>query len=191
MIEWSPIFETKLELIDSQHQTLFALVNKITDEVNLSQESEEFFDDALDELVSYSKQHFSDEELFMTRQRLDPRFISLQRMEHNSFIYDVSRLRAQFAVEEDDLVDRFEKLTVHITSWLVYHTLRTDQLIPTQVEAISEGKTPQEAYDIALKIMPNPTAMKLILDAVVHLWGESVKRVHALEARDLSADSVK
>lgn len=180
MLQWSSIFETHIEQVDNQHQRLFEMVNKITEEINKGQESEQVFDNALDELIAYSEQHFTDEELLMAKHQLDENYVSLHRMEHHSFVYDVNKMRAHLAIG-NELIERFEKLVLFATSWLIYHTLRMDQLMAIQMQAISEGETPENAYNIAKNSTPNPQVTKMVLDALIHLWGEAVSRIHHLE----------
>ncbi|MFC1748094.1 bacteriohemerythrin [Pseudomonadota bacterium] len=180
MLEWSSIFSTDIELVDTQHQRLFDMVNEVTEEINQGQESEKVFDEALDNLIAYSEQHFTDEELLMTKHKLDEKYLALHRMEHHSFVYDVNHMRSQLAID-NELTERFEKLVLFVTNWLIYHTLRMDQLMAIQMKAIEAGKTPAQAYEIAQQTTPNPQVTKLILDALIHLWGEAIGRIHHLE----------
>lgn len=180
MLEWSPVFETKIETIDAQHQQLFAMVNALANDITLGHESEERFNHALDELLNYALQHFADEELIMLHHHLDAGYIAIQRMEHKSFVYDINKMREELSTEEE-LYERFMKLARFVSSWVAYHTLRIDLMIPRQIAAIKSGKTPEEAYQLAKLTPVNPEVNKKVLEAVLLLWDVANKRIHQLE----------
>lgn len=181
MLTWSDVFETKLELIDNQHKALFAIVNALA-AVPPAERTEQRLNQALDDLFAYTQQHFSDEEVLMKRYKLDEKYILLQHMEHKSFIYDITQMRDSLAYEVD-LSEQFDKLARFTTSWLVYHTLRVDLMIPGQILLIKSGKTPAEAFAMVKQAGCNPAVSKLVLDAVLHLWDEAMVRVHTLEGQ--------
>lgn len=35
MLKWSPIFETKIELLDTQHKNLIAMANALVDDITV------------------------------------------------------------------------------------------------------------------------------------------------------------
>lgn len=180
MLVWSSLFETHIEIVDQQHKRLFEMLNHIAGEIQQGATNEKNLDAALDELVDYSMQHFVDEEKVMISHHVDHRHIALQRMEHQSFIYDVERMRAETSVDES-MRERFEKLANFVASWLVYHTLRTDQHMAMQVAAIEQGASPEEAYEKSRTTALNPAINQKVLTAVLHLWTEAVERNKALE----------
>lgn len=181
MLAWSEIFETKLEPIDTQHKTLFQMVNTLTG-VPLPQRTEQLLNKILDDLFAYAQQHFADEEVLMKRYKLDEKYMLLQHMEHKSFIYDITQMRDRLAHDED-LSEQFDKLARFATSWLVYHTLRVDLMIPRQILLIKSGKAPDEAFAMVKQAGCDPAISKLVLEAVLHLWDEAMERVHALEGQ--------
>lgn len=182
MLIWSDRFETRIEIVDTQHKHLFEMLNKLADSFNVGELSESMVEEALNELVTYAHQHFIDEEMVMLRHHVDARHVNLHRMEHKSFIYDVDRMRTNVAPDED-LAERAEKLLRFVTSWLVYHTLRTDQVMAWQVAAIKHGMSPAQAYEANHEAKHDDATNKMVLDAVLHLWRESTERCRELEER--------
>ncbi len=182
MIEWSAIFETGIPVVDEEHKQLFRMLNHMAAEVGKGEQNEDSLNESLDSLMAYSEQHFMDEEKIMMQHKIDNRHFLLQRMEHQSFIYDVTRMRSEVLLD-DSITDRFEKLVKFVASWLIYHTLRTDQLMARQVEAIVHGQSPEQAYETALHSALDPAVGNKVLDAVLHLWTEAVERNQLLEQK--------
>jgi hemerythrin len=183
MLVWSEHFETKIELVDTQHQRLCALLNKLCDCFSDGKTpSEEVVAKTLQELLDYSHQHFTDEEEMMKTYNMDPHYMALHHMEHNSFIYDLSRLQLHINVDEDE-VQTAERLVRFITSWLVYHILGVDQSMAAQIRDIEQGMTPQNAYKANKAIRRDPVTMQLILDAVLDLWRGTTEHCRVLEEK--------
>ena len=180
MLEWSEHFETKIELVDTQHQRLCTLLNKLADCFTVGTPSEDMVAQALQELLDYTHQHFTDEEAMMQAHNIDPHFFALHHMEHNSFVYDLSRLQLHINVDEN-AVQTAEKLVRFITSWLVYHILGVDQIMAAQLRAIEQGMTPQQAYQTNKTIDRDPATMQLILNAVLDLWRGTAEHCRIVE----------
>lgn len=179
-LEWSDVFRTDIPLVDEQHKGLFEIVNKIVDIFGEGEVEQDELEQALDELESYAGQHFIDEEREMVHHGVDARHQRLQSMEHHAFIYDLQRLRS-YADDHDSLEEHYEHVLKFSASWLIYHTLRTDQKLAKQVKAIEAGKTPEEAYQYAETHPLSPAVYQKILEAVVHLWSDALERVADLE----------
>ncbi|MFI3189698.1 hypothetical protein BCS42_01100 [Crenothrix sp. D3] len=180
MIEWSEQFETKIEMVDTQHQRLFVLLNSLADCFTVGVPNEEMVEQVLRELQNYTNQHFTDEEAMMKERNIDPQFFAIHHMEHNSFIYDLSRLQLHISVDEDE-VQTAEKLVHFITSWLVYHILGVDQVMAAQLRAIKQGMTPQQAYQANKTINRDAATMQLILTSVLDLWRGTAEHCRLLE----------
>lgn len=180
MLEWSNLYETKIPLVDTQHKKLFAMVNELLVEIESGKQSDSGLEGALAELFDYAAQHFRDEEEIMQSHGLHESHLSLHKMEHHSFVYDIERMHAHWSVDEG-VIERFERLLKFITSWLIFHTLHMDQYMSIQVQAIERGLSAEEAYQLAGKSTLNPAIEKMVLNAVLHLWTESAERVLLLE----------
>lgn len=182
MIKWSPLFATNIELVDEQHQKLFSLVNELAAIIKQGVQNVESLDQAFEALCEYANKHFSDEEEIMIREGVDERHLATQKMEHQSFIYDARRIRSEMILDMDPH-DQFSDLVQFVASWLIYHTLRTDQHMAMQVAAIRGGMSADEAYDKFNSAELNPKINQQVLTAVVKLWTDAADRANALDTK--------
>lgn len=180
MFVWSSLYATNIPHVDEQHQMLFRMLNEISADVQNGASNTKNLDAAFDELLEYANDHFSEEEATMARYKVDERHTSVQRMEHHSFIYDIRQLRS-YVAETESLDHNFESLIQFTTSWLVYHTLRTDLLMAAQVKAIQDGDSPEAAYEKSKTTSLSSEIYKPIVEALVHLWSDSNERIGVLE----------
>lgn len=182
MLVWSELFETKIELVDTQHQRLCQLLNTLADSFTVGIPSEEIVEQALQDLMDYTNKHFTEEEALMKEHNIDSRHFTIHHMEHNSFVYDLSRLQLHLNVDENE-VQTAERLIRFITSWLVYHILGVDKLMAAQIFAIEQGMTPQEAYIANKTLTRDAATTQLILDAVLDLWRGTAEHCRVLEEK--------
>jgi hemerythrin len=182
MLVWSELFETKIELVDTQHQRLCVLLNKLADSFTVRSPSEEEVAQALQELLDYANKHFTEEEALMKEHNIDSRHFTIHHMEHNSFIYDLSNLQLHINVDENE-VQTAERLVRFITSWLVYHILGIDKLMAAQIFAIEQGMTPEAAYLANKTLNRDAATTQLILDAVLDLWRGTAEHCRLLEEK--------
>ncbi|CAG1022586.1 Bacteriohemerythrin [Patescibacteria group bacterium] len=182
MLIWSEYFATGITTVDDQHQRLFELLNRLIKSFEVGMPDEDMIASVLQELLDYANQHFSDEETLMTEHHIDERHLSIHRMEHKSFNYDLQKLQLHTNVDEDE-VQTAERLVRFITSWLIYHILGIDMIMAAQLRAIEQGLSPQQAYESYKKIGRDATTTQLILDAVLDLWRGSTEHCRVLEAK--------
>jgi len=179
MFEWKNRYNIGVELVDTEHKKLFDLLTELSDDVSAGEKEKGELDVALESLLEYANHHFIHEEELMEKSRIDPRHIKRQQMEHKSFFYDIEKLR-QHSVD-DKIKDRYERLLQFVMSWLVFHTLRTDQHLGIQLREISQGKSPEEAFDIAMASEFNVVLYRHVVEALIHLWSDAADRVAHLE----------
>jgi len=182
MIAWSECFATHIEIVDNQHKRLFELLNKLSDSYNKNGPCENSVDEILKSLIAYADEHFIEEELLMLHSKLDERHISIHRMEHKSFIYDVNNMWTHLSSEED-LLSLTENLVCFITSWLTYHILGTDRVMVAQLLSIQHGASPKQAYELRNNFKYDAAVTRLMLDSVLDLWRISAERCYKLEKK--------
>jgi hemerythrin-like metal-binding protein len=182
MIDWSEDFATQIEMVDTQHKKLFELLNYLSESYNKNGPSEKLVDDALKRLVAYADKHFVEEEELMVLSKVDPRHVKVHRMEHKSFMYDVTNMLSYSSTHED-LLALIEKLVCFITSWLTYHILATDRIMAAQIDAIQHGASPEKAYELSNTIKYNAAVTRLMLNSVLDLWRASAERCCKLEEK--------
>jgi hemerythrin len=180
MLAWSDRFATNIASIDAQHRRLFDLLNQFSDCFTKGGPREEAINYALSELVDYTNKHFKDEEDFMISNKIDPRHLATQRMEHNSFIYDVKNM-SNGLFDEDGVMEQSEKLVRFITLWLTYHILGTDMDMAAQLRSIVGGLSPEKAYDLEHSKKRDNLTTRLMLDAVLGMWREAMEKNRKLE----------
>ncbi len=183
MFVWSNKFETKIDLVDRQHKTLFDLMNKLSNLLKSGSSSQNELSGALSLLIHYTKTHLHDEELLMQDSRIDGRFFSRHRMEHSSFLYDVDRFNEITSPDDDANTDRIEKIVRFIAFWLIYHILGTDQFMAEQIALIKSGMSPERAFETTKEQKLDPIIVKMMLDAVMNLWIDAKNTCSKLETK--------
>lgn len=179
MFKWDSRFEIKNGVIDEEHSQLFSLLNKLAEDIDEGDKSESELKAAVDYLIEYAEKHFRDEEGIMFEKQVDARHVRLQKMEHASFMQDVKRIANMSG--DISVSDKYERLVSFVTSWLVFHTLSTDQFLGVQLREIAKGTTPEDAYIKASKTRLPPLFYRHVIKALVHLWTDAADRVHELE----------
>jgi hemerythrin len=179
MFKWSARYAIGVDTVDHEHEQLFLMLEKIADDIASGNENYKELGAALDALLDYANKHFADEEEIMLQNKVDPRHLKMQQMAHKSFFYDLDKIRNR--PSDYGIAQHFDRLVSFVTSWLVFHTLRTDQELGVQLREIKAGRTPEEAYAIAENTNFNANVYRPVVDALVHLWTESAERVTYLE----------
>lgn len=121
---------TGIELIDSEHRQLFALVN----EVHTLVHDELIFDKydkimrILTELRNYTEMHFHDEEAYM--EEINYPEIEAQRRAHNAFIEKLVDINFEELENLDNNQQEYlQDVLDFLAKWLVNHILKMDKLI--------------------------------------------------------------
>ena len=125
--EFTGKYLTGIEMIDEEHKELFRIINEIQS-ILTDEYSTDNYDDIirlLEELRSYTKSHFKDEEEYM--ESIQYKGLEAQKVAHEMFIsrLDAIDLNEIDAHQEDTL----EKLMAFLTEWLVNHILHMDKKI--------------------------------------------------------------
>jgi hemerythrin-like metal-binding protein len=140
--EWSELFETGLEEVDTQHQRLVELVNQLGQDADSA--SPEHIDQALQTLAEYTVYHFQCEEAIMAADQVAAAHGDRHRETHRRFIKQVgdwlARRKSGEPISLHQLLD-------FLANWLIFHILGDDQSLGRQVLAIRHGVTPQDACD--------------------------------------------
>ena len=179
MFQWTSKYNIAQPTVDDEHRELFAMINRIGQDIATGEESVDELEGALDALLLYAKKHFADEEKIMQSHQVDPRHIRRQQMEHRSFFHDIEKLRSLTA--DEPMAERYEKLLKFVTNWLIFHTLRTDQQLGIQLKAIAAGSSPAQAFEQSETQALSAALYRPMVEALVHLWSDAVERVHELE----------
>jgi hemerythrin len=120
-VQWKDDYSVGIESIDMQHKKLLSLINRLQTAVYYST-GEAFEQEALDELVDYTKTHFDYEEGLM-EQHGYPDF-EPHRLQHQQMIARVEKVLAEFQQDRDTAM---KNAADFLRDWLINHINGTDK----------------------------------------------------------------
>ncbi len=120
-IEWNDSYSVGIDSIDRQHKRLIHLINQLQTTVDYST-GEEFEREALDELVDYTKSHFSYEEELMEKYAY-PEF-EPHKAQHTKMINAVESVLAEYETDQDRAM---RHALDYLKDWLINHINGTDK----------------------------------------------------------------
>ena len=120
-VEWKDEYSVGIDSIDRQHKKLLNLINQLQTAVDYST-GEEFERDALDELVNYTKTHFSYEEGLLEKNNY-PDF-EPHKEQHNQMIKHVEEVLAEYEKDHDTAMSN---AVDYLKDWLINHINGTDK----------------------------------------------------------------
>jgi hemerythrin-like metal-binding protein len=139
---WSPLFETGLVDVDTQHRRLVELVNQLGEDADSG--SPEKIDQTISALAEYTVYHFQCEEAIMAADGVATDHSDRHRETHRRFVAQVVEwIERRKSGESISL----QQLLEFLANWLVFHILGDDQSLGRQVLAIRGGTAPQQASD--------------------------------------------
>ncbi len=120
-VEWKQEYSVGIDSIDQQHMKLLNLINQLQTAVDYST-GEQFEREALDELVDYTKTHFSYEEGLM-RDNDYPDFIEHKAQHERMF----KKVEEVLSVYEQDHETAMLNAAEYLKEWLIGHINGTDK----------------------------------------------------------------
>lgn len=120
-VEWKDEYSVGIESIDQQHRKLIGLINSLQTAVNYSAGAD-FEREALDELVDYTKTHFSYEESLMEDN--DYPDFTTHRAEHELMIAKVEETLREYQRDQDKAM---QNAVDYLRDWLINHINGTDK----------------------------------------------------------------
>lgn len=123
-------FKTGIAMIDEEHKTLFDIIGKIYEaiEVELVHDKFDLILDILDELKEYTSVHFADEENYM--KEIGYEGLAQQQILHETFIETLNNVNLDHV--DDNQEDYLYEVLNFLQNWLINHILKVDKLIPQQ-----------------------------------------------------------
>lgn len=162
---WDQNFVTGLPDVDAQHHALVDLFNALSASLfSSSGQREDVLGETFAHLLDYTQEHFSDEELLMRSEGVDPRHIEMHEALHRQFVQQVTALWERRG-EQDATA---ETIVGFLTSWLGLHILGVDQSLARQIEAIRRGMVPAQAYE--LEAMGDEKSTQALLKMIGRLY---------------------
>ena len=120
-LEWKDEYSVGIDSIDQQHRRLVNLINQLHTAVTYST-GEEFEREALDELVDYTKTHFSYEEGLL-EQNGYPDF-DAHKAQHVAMIQKVDEVLTEYQKDQDTAMNN---ALSYLSDWLINHINGTDK----------------------------------------------------------------
>jgi hemerythrin-like metal-binding protein len=117
-IEWNSKFELGFHDIDQHHERLVGLLSRTHEEFDTGTPN---LGRTLNELLDYTKYHFSSEELWML-DGLYPAIIG-HKKEHIFFLAKVTKIRDAYRSGNESLS---LEMLLFLESWITKHILKTD-----------------------------------------------------------------
>jgi len=161
---WDAHFETGIQLVDTQHRQLVAIINELGDALSGQDISEERLQALFHQLAKYAQHHFHDEEQMMRDLGLDPRHSEQHFAHHHQFIEQVIALwRSRAAMAKPA-----ETLHGFLATWLTVHILGEDQAMARQMLAIKQGRSAADSFEAERKSADTGTVV--LLEALGRLY---------------------
>lgn len=120
-VEWKDEYSVGIDSIDRQHKKLLSLINQLQTAVDYST-GEEFEREALDELVDYTKTHFTYEEGLM-KDNDYPDF-EPHKTQHEEMVAHVKETLSEYEKDHDTAMNNAAKF---LRKWLINHINGTDK----------------------------------------------------------------
>lgn len=124
ILEWKDDYSVGITVIDAEHRTLVAMINKAHESVDTTT-TPEAVEELIADMKGYAERHFATEEAYMTAH--DYPGTSSHVGEHKYFLKQVEEAETKF--EDDRLVPGTVKVLAFLADWLVKHILQTDKLL--------------------------------------------------------------
>ncbi len=178
---WSDRFLTGFASVDTQHQYLFELVNRVGTLLlapDSAQPAE--IEGVFKELAAYANSHFRDEEELMQTLGLDAGHQCHHVKTHRDFIEQVKAMWQQRATMSAPA----ETLHGFLVAWLTYHILGEDQEMAREIVRIKDGMAPAAAHQI--EHVRGERSTSALLQALQTLYGV-LSRLN----RDMAATNLK
>jgi hemerythrin len=121
LYNWGPSFELNVDFVDSQHKQLVEIVNKLHEAMK-SGHGRDIMGSVLDELMSYTKRHFADEERWYVQNKLPT--IGDHRKLHANFVAQIIDIRRKFEGGSATVTPEILKV---LGDWLINHIKGTDK----------------------------------------------------------------
>lgn len=130
-IIWTKDLSVGINRIDEQHQILIDKTNQLF-EAGKNGKSKEYVGQMLDFLEDYTKQHFRDEETYMTSIKYPE--VSEHKQHHADFVAQLQQIKSQFN-ESGGNISVIISVNQMVINWLTRHILTVDKKIAQFVKS--------------------------------------------------------
>ena len=120
-IKWSDDLSVGIDLVDVDHKKLLSLINQLQTAVHYQTDST-LIESTLNDLIDYTKYHFSREEQLMEKNNY-PDF-EVHKEQHKAMVKQVTKFIDEYRVDNTRTIDN---VVSYLKTWLINHIKGTDQ----------------------------------------------------------------
>jgi hemerythrin-like metal-binding protein len=165
---WNDKFRTGIEVVDSQHQKLVDLVNRLG-AICMHQAGTEDLGGILTELANYTVYHFDTEEEMMRERHISTAHQSSHIKAHQHFTAQVG-VAAQILLRATNVTHQLvAPLLEYLIRWLVHHILGQDTRMAQEIMALDAGASADEAVRKANTYMTQ--SANVLMEALNEMYG--------------------
>ena len=177
---WNANFETGIDVVDAQHRTLVALLNRMAQQF-IDGSTEAQTRQILGELADYAEHHFSTEEAVWLAAFGQDAHLHSHQQSHRAFFEHIAHLQAGQRPFQEVLDDLFG----YLSSWLAFHILDSDKRMAKAAQAVKEGLPLTQAHERADAEMQGATAtlIQTVLDMYRKISAQALSLMHERHAR--------
>lgn len=146
ILAWNDYLKTGIDIVDQQHRGLVDMTNETASRLSSPEGlSPDDLRTLLGYLVDYAEIHFSTEEALMALSGVDERHAEHHRHSHIRFLDQVKTMATELG--EGGLTG--QQMMDFLGNWLIYHMLGEDRNMGRQLQALSGGVAPEQAFEDA------------------------------------------
>ena len=177
---WNANFETGIDVVDAQHRTLVALLNRMAQQF-IAGSTEAQTRQILGELADYAEHHFSTEEAVWLAAFGQDAHLHSHQQSHRAFFEHIADLQAGQRPFQEVLDDLFG----YLSSWLAFHILDSDKRMAKAAQAVKDGLPLAQAHEWADAEMQGATAtlIQTVLDMYRKISAQALGLMHERHAR--------
>lgn len=163
---WNSSFATGIELIDTQHQQLVAILNRLARHFVSGSTSDDHIEQIIQELADYADYHFRCEEDIWHRRFTGHPMLSAHEKAHHDFFEKITSIRDS----KSNLEDFADDLFGFLTRWLAFHILDNDKRMALATLRMDDGKPIDQALRETDQEMTG--ALATLIRTVLDMYGE-------------------
>jgi hemerythrin len=119
-LEWNDKLSVKVTVFDLEHKRLISIINKVDAAMSAGRGGDMILT-VLNDLVNYTKTHFTHEELELSKRNYPG--LEIHKKEHTAFISKIEQFRADAKAGKPMMG---LQVTSFISSWITNHIMKTD-----------------------------------------------------------------
>lgn len=122
-VQWQDSFNTGIDIVDRQHQTLLININKLAEAIQ--HKDDKAAAEVFDFLESYAIEHFNTEVEYM--RKYDYPFLEDHLQEHGSFVRSFTVTKQEILSGRHDPLLCLFRINLFLYDWLISHSTRIDK----------------------------------------------------------------